>query len=406
MFNREQIIVGLEIGTAKVCAVVGESGPDGAANIIGMGAVPSRGVRKGEIVDTNKAEEDIRAALAEAELKADVEIESVMLGVSGAHIQGFNNRGVQNITAEDGEIDEGAVDDVLRQASTINLPADCEKIHTVRQHFHVDQHDGIVDPVGMLGARLEVDVHVVCGQCHRLQNPIRAVRGLQIDVEAIAFNGRASALAVLSPDQCELGALLIDLGAGTTDYVVYANGNPRHSGVLAVGGDHVTNDIAVGLKLSLTRAEQIKKENGRAVPDPAVNGDTIDLSSDLGFSDQTIKLSHLQLIMHARAEEIFQLIRRDLEDAGLLGGLRGGVYLTGGASLTPALAELAGEVFECPAVVARDQTDSGLQEVLDRPEYHTAIGLVKYGARQPGLRKPRSFFGSIFGRARRQLARH
>jgi len=406
MFSSEKIVVGLEVGTAKICAVVGEAGPDGATNIIGVSSVPSRGVRKGEIVDTNKAEEDIRAALAEAERNADVEIESVMLGVSGAHIHGFNNRGVQNITTEDGEIDEEDVEDVLRQASSINLPSDCEKIHTVRQHFHVDHHHGVVDPVGMLGSRLEVDVHVVYGHCNRLQNPIRAVCGLQVDVEAIAFNGRASALAVLTPDQCELGALLIDLGAGTTEYVVYANGTPRHSGVLAVGGDHITNDIAIGLKLSLNRAEQIKIEKGRAVPDTTVNGDTIDLSSDLGFADQTIKLAHLQVIMHARVEEIFQLIRRDLQEAGLLTGLRGGVYLTGGGARMEAIADLAGNVLGCPAVVARDQSDSGLQDVLDRPEYHTAIGLVKYGARQPGLRKTSGFFRTILGKARRKLAGH
>ena len=406
MFSSEKIVVGLEIGTAKVCAVVGEAGSDGATNIIGMGSVPSRGVRKGEIVDTNKAEEDIRSALAEAEQKADVEIESVMLGVSGAHIHGFNNRGVQNITAEDGEIDGGDVEDVLRQASSINLPSDCEKIHTVRQHFHVDQHEGIIDPVGMLGSRLEVDVHVVYGQRNRLQNPIRAVCGLQVEVEAIAFNGRASALAVLTPDQCELGALLVDLGAGTTEYVVYANGTPRHSGVLAVGGDHVTNDIAMGLKLSLNRAEQIKIKNGRAVPDSTVNGDTIDLSSDMGFADQKIKTAHLQLIMHARIEEIFQLIRHDLEEAGLLAELRGGVYLTGGGAHMEAIADLAGDVLGCPAALARDQSDSGLQDVLNRPEYHTAIGLVKYGVRQPDLRKSSGFFGTILGKARRKLARH
>ncbi|MBL69019.1 MAG: cell division protein FtsA [Verrucomicrobiales bacterium] len=405
MFDGSQIIVGLEIGTAKVCAVVGEAGSDGATNIIGVGAVPSRGVRKGEIVDTNKAEEDIRAALAEAEQMADVEIESVMLGVSGSHIRAFNNRGVQNITAEDGEIDEGDVEDVLRQASSINLPADCEKIHTVRQHFHVDHQDGVVNPVGMLGSRLEVDVHVVYGQRNRLQNPIRSVGGLQVDVDAIVFNGRASALAVLTPDQCELGALLIDLGAGTTEYVVYSNGTPRHSGVLALGGDHVTNDLAIGLKLSLNKADQLKKENGRAIPDSAAKGESLNLSSDLGFDDQSIKLAHLQLIMHARLEEIFQIIRRDLNDAGLLSELRGGVYLTGGGSRTTAIADLAADVFGAPAKVARDLADSGMQEILGRPEFHAAIGLVKCGARQAGTRKSRGLFGRIFGKARR-LARH
>ena len=405
MFKQDNIIVGLEIGTSKVCAVVGEAGPDGVANIIGVGTAPSRGVRKGEIVDPAKAEEDIRAAIAEAEKSADIEIQSVMLGVTGNHIRGFNNRAVHNITSEEGEIGQADVEDVIRQARNISLPAENDVIHTVRQLFHVDNQDGIVSPVGMLGSRLEVDVHVVHGQRNRLQNPIRTVRGLHLDVESIAFNGRASALSVLTHEQCEQGALLIDLGAGSTEYVAFVKSTPRHSGVLAVGGDHVTNDISVGLKLSASRAEQVKVEHGRALPDPTVNGDTLDFKSELGLSDHSVKLRHLHTVMNARLEEVFQLIKSDLQDVGLLSELHGGVFLTGGGSRVEGVAELAEQVFGRPASNARDQLDSGLQEVLDRPEYSSAIGLVKYasrhlnGSRKKGIRTwTKRIFRRLFGR--------
>src|SRR5688572_16883297 len=224
MFDSSSIIIGLEIGTSKVCAVVGEMNAEGSLNIVGLGQARSRGVRKGEIVDARAIEEDVRHAIVEAEKMANVEIRSVYLGVSGGHIRGFNNRGVHPVVSADREISEEDVQDVIKNAKAINLPAENYVLHAIRQHFLVDGHDGITNPVGMLGARVEVDVHVVHGNFNRLQNPIRAVKGLQLSVEAIVFNGLASSLALLTNDQKELGALVIDLGAGTTEYVVYANG--------------------------------------------------------------------------------------------------------------------------------------------------------------------------------------
>ncbi len=389
MNNQESIVVGLDVGTAKVCALVSEAGPDGLVNIIGEGTVPSRGVRKGEVIDTTKAEEDIRAAVAEAEKSADIEIRNLILGVTGTHIHGFNNRGIHNITSDDGEITEDDMDDVVRQARNISLPVGKEIIHTVRQHYHVDQQEGIINPLGLLGNRLEVDVHVIHGLVNRLQNPIRTVRGLQLDVEAIAFNGRASALAVLSREQCERGALLIDLGAGVTEYVAFMQGTPKHSAVLGVGGDHVTNDISVGLKVTTNRAEQIKKDHGRALSDPSINGKTLDFTSEIGLSDQSVKLAHLHLVMHARLEEIFLLIKKDLKKVDILEHLHGGVYLTGGGARVKGVSELAEQVLGVPANTTRNQSESGLQEVLDQPEYSSAIGLVKHGVRHLGsTRKP------------------
>src|SRR6476659_11128141 len=264
MFDSSNIIVGLEIGTSKVCAVVGEITSEGALNVVGLGQSRSRGVRKGEICDAPKAEEDIRNAIVEAEQMADVEIRSVYLGVTGGHLRGFNNRGVHPVVSADREITEADVQDVIKNAKTINLPAQNHVVHAIRQHFLVDGQDGITNPVGMLGARVEVDVHVVHGNLNRLQNAIRTVKGLQLEVDDIVFTGLAASLSLLTNEQKELGSVVIDIGGGTTEYVVYADGIIKHTGVLAVGGDHISNDLAYGLKVPLSRAEQMKIDHGAA----------------------------------------------------------------------------------------------------------------------------------------------
>src|SRR5437660_3713157 len=283
MFDPSSIIVGLEIGTSKVCAVVGDLSAEGALNIVGLGQARSRGVRKGEIADAPAAEEDVRHAIIEAEQMADVEIRSVYLAVTGGHLRGFNNRGVHPVVSADREISEEDVQDVIKNAKTINLPAQNHVIHAIRQHFLVDGQDGITNPVGMLGARVEVDVHVVHGNVNRLQNAIRAVKGLQLDVDDIVFNGLAASLALLSNEQKELGSLVIDMGGGTTEYVVYSDGIIKHTGVLAVGGDHLSNDLAYGLKVSLSRAEQLKIEHGSALVEESTKGQTVTISNELGL---------------------------------------------------------------------------------------------------------------------------
>ncbi len=382
MFDRTEIIVGLEIGTAKVCAVVGELSEDEGLHVIGVGQSLTAGaVRKGEIINAEVAEDAVRAALNEAEQQSDIEIGSVHLGVTGAHIKGFNNRGAHPIASVGREIDEEDVSRVVRGAQP-QLPADEEMLHTVRQHFRVDGQDDVQQPVGRVASKLEVDVHVVCGQRTRIQNPVRVVKGLGIDVEDVAFNGRVAALPILTSQLGEQGALMIDLGAGTTEYSVYLGGSMCHTGVLAVGGEHVTNDLAVGIKLTQTRAERLKLEQGSAVPDPRVAHRAVNFASEVGLDDKQVSVGHIQQIMHARLDELFRLIREDLEQNGLLRRINGSVLLTGGGARTPQINLLAHQVFELDVCLPHETDEAQEGGVLHQPECTAAMGLVKFGARQ------------------------
>ncbi len=380
MFDASSIIVGLEIGTSKVCAVVGEQSAGGSLNIIGLGQARSRGVRKGEIADPTQAEEDVRNAIVEAEQMADVEIRNVYLGVTGGHIRGFNNRGAHPVVSADREISEDDVQDVIKNAKAINLPTENTVVHAIRQHFSVDGQDGVINPVGMLGSRLEVDMHVVHGNTNRLQNAIRLVKSLQLDVDGIVFNGLASSLALLTNEQKELGALVIDIGGGTTDCVVYANGVIKYTGVLAVGGDHISNDLAYGLKVSLSRAEKLKLEHGSALMDEESKGQTITMTNELGLPIKTINVEHLRQIMSLRLEEIFQLVAQNLEQAGLFNYLRAGVFLCGGCARVPHIAKLAEPILQMPVSLGQTNSISGLKSALAQPEFITGIGLVKFGS--------------------------
>jgi cell division protein FtsA len=390
--DRRPLIVGLEIGTAKVCAMVGEINAEGALTVIGIGQSPARGVRKAEVVEPNLAEEDVRQALAEAEQSADVEIRSVYLGVSGGHVVGFNNRGVQPIVSRDREIAEDDVHDVIRNAKAINIPSEHYVVHAIRQHFSVDDQEEIRDPVGMIGGRLEVEMHVIHGRTNRFQNAIRLIKGMHLDVEDIVFNGLASSLAVLTAEQKELGALVIDMGAGATEYVVYSRGVVKHTGVLAVGGDHVAQDIALGLKIPQGRAEKLKLEHGDAIFDDSARGLTFTPQNELGLPERPINIEHLRCVMSLRLQETFEIIREEIEEAGWLNHLRSGVFICGGGARIPRILELAERIFELPAFPGHARGISGLASALDQPEFATAIGLVKFGAGQQRRKADRGPF--------------
>lgn len=372
------MVVGLEIGTHKICAAIGELAANGSFTVLGLGQARSRGVRKGEITDPQKASDDIRQALTEAETMADWEVASVFLGVTGAHVRGFNNRGIHPVVSADREITQDDAEDAIRNAKAVNLPPDHAVLHTVRQDFKVDDLEGVQNPVRMVGAKVEARVHVIHGHGNRIQNGIRAVQSLQLTVEGVVFNGLASALAVLNRDHKQMGALVIDLGAGATEFALYSDSILRHSGVLAVGGDHLSNDLAIGLKVPLGRAEAIKIEHGGAMVLPEDAAEMVALHGDSSLPERSVTREQLRRIQSLRTEEILELIARDV--GPLLGLARAGVFLCGGGARMRDLVPLAERIFQLPVGIGRTQDVSGSVESLGQPEFATAIGLARFGA--------------------------
>jgi len=376
MLPKERIIVGLEVGTSKVCAVVGEVLDDGNIMVIGVGQANSEGVRKGEIINIDAAVECIHGAVSDAEESAGVEIHNVYASVSGGHIRSFNNRGTVAVTTEDREISEEEVRNVLLNAKAVNIPMDHVVIHAIRQHFFVDGHDGIQNPVGMIGAKLEADVHVIYGVRTRLQNTIKCIKHVPLDVANIAVSGFASALAVLTTEHQQLGAVVIDMGGGTTDYIVYREGTIQYSGVLAVGGDHITNDVAIGLRIPMNRAETLKVEHG-SVSVPS-DEEVITLKREVGLPDRQVSRQQLCRIMNLRVEETLTLVKKELEKHKLFEYLGAGVFITGGCARLDGMEALASQVFGLPVHIGHSLTVGGPTSAIESPEYSTAIGLVRY----------------------------
>ncbi len=376
MFHREQIIVGLEVGTSKVCAVVGERVEDNNILIIGVGQVESQGVRKGEIVDMEAAAQCIHAAVKEAEENAGVEIHTVNVGMSGGHLRSFNNRGSVAVTNDEREITEKEVETVMRNAKAVTIPVDHVVVHAIRQRFYVDGNDGIQNPVGMVGAMLAADVHIIHGVRTRLMNTLKCVKEVPLDVDNIAVSGFASALAVLTDEHRQLGAVVVDMGGGTTDYIVYRNGAVLHSGVIGVGGDHVTNDIAIGLRIPMNRAERLKVEHGSV--DWPVDESLITIKREIGLPDYQVSRRQLCRIMHLRVEELLTLIKKDLQEHGALELIGAGLFITGGCARMAGLQPLAENVFELPVHLGQSRSVDGPTGTIESPEFSTAIGLLRY----------------------------
>src|SRR5216110_3527870 len=391
------LMVGLEIGTSKICVVVGEARLDGTTKILGVGQAPSRGVRKGEIVDFETAMKCVLEALSDAETKSDVMIKGVYVGVTGAHLQSFNNRGCVMLPEDRDEIDEQDIEDVKISAREVSIPVPNAFLHSIIQHYHVDGQDGVLNPVGMLGQKLEADFHIIHGVRTRIQNTIRCVKELPLEVEDVVFSGLASAQVVLTQQEKDLGALVIDMGGGTTDYVLYSEGAVRQSGCLAVGGDHITNDISMGLRIPMARAEKLKIEEGSCILGNCLPGEMILLKDDSGFAGKEIERETLNTIIHLRMREGLELLKRGLEDEPYLSYLGAGIFITGGCSLLNGIDHLAQEIFEMPAHVAHAQTASGLTSAVENPQFSTAIGLIKY-AQAVQTDRPRRRFGRIFGK--------
>jgi cell division protein FtsA len=391
------LIVGLEIGTSKICVVVGETRPDGTLKILGVGQAPSRGIRKGEIVDFETAMKCVHEAVVDAEQKSDVMIRSVFVAVAGSHIQSFNNRGCVMLPEDRDEIDDQDVEDVKVNAREVSIPAQNAFLHSIIQHYHVDGQDGVLNPVGMLGEKLEADFHIIHGVRTRIQNTIRCVKELPLEVEDVVFGALASAQVVLTQHQKNLGALVVDIGGGTTDYILYVDGAVKQSGVLAVGGDHITNDISMGLRIPMARAEKLKTEEGSCILGNCLPGETIVLKDDSGFAGKEIERETLNTIIHLRLREIFELLKRTIEEEPFINYVGGGIFITGGCSLLNGIDHLAGEIFEMPARVTHAQKLAGLTLAAENPQFSTAIGLLKY-AQAVQVDRPRRGIGRIFSR--------
>jgi cell division protein FtsA len=392
------LMVGLEIGTSKICVVVGEARLDGTTKILGVGQAPSRGVRKGEIVDFETAMKCVLEALSDAETKSDVMIKGVYVGVTGAHIQSFNNRGCVILPDDHDEIDEQDIEDVKINAREVSIPAQNAFLHSIIQHYHVDGQDGVLNPVGMLGHKLEADFHIIHGVRTRIQNTIRCVKELPLEVEDVVFNPLASAQVVLNQQQKNMGALVIDMGGGTTDYILYVDGAVKQSGTLGIGGDHITNDISMGLRIPMARAEKLKIEEGSVILGNCLPGETVVLKDDSGFAGKEVERETLNTIIHLRVRETLELLRRTLEEESFINFIGEGIFITGGCSLIRGIDNLAEEIFEIPARIAHAQTMSGLTSAFQNPQLATAIGLIKYAQAVQAERPQRRGFGRIFSR--------
>jgi cell division protein FtsA len=354
-------------------------------------------VRKGEIVDFETVMKCVHEAVVDAEQKSDVMIRSVYVAVAGGHIQSFNNRGCVMLPEERDEIDEQDVEDVKINAREVSIPAQNAFLHSIIQHYHVDGQDCVLNPVGMLGEKLEADFHIIHGVRTRIQNTIRCVKELPLEVEDVVFSALASAQVVLTQHQKNLGALVVDIGGGTADYILYVDGAVKQSGALAVGGDHITNDISMGLRIPMARAEKLKTEEGSCVLGNCLPGETILLKDDSGFAGKEIERETLNTIIHLRLREIFELLKRTVEEEPFINYVGAGIFITGGCSLVNGIDYLAGEIFEMPAHVTHAQTMSGLTSAVENPQFSTAIGLLKY-AQAVQVDRPRRGITRIFGR--------
>ena len=402
MQGQENIIVGLDIGTTKICAVVGEvSGNE--TNIIGIGTHPSIGLRKGVVVNIESTVESIKKAVEEAELMAGCEISSVYAGIAGGHITGFNSRGIVAIKGP--EITSQDIDRVIDAARAVAIPMDREVIHVLPQEYIVDEQTGIQNPVGMAGVRLEAKIHIVTGAVTSAHNIIKCANRSGLDVCDIVLEALASGEAVLSDEEKELGTALLDLGGGTTDLAIFSGKNIKHTFVLALGGNNLTNDIAIGLRAPLAEAEKIKKKYGTCLAKNISNDETIEVPGMGGRNPRKLPRQILGEILEPRMEEIFTLVRREIYRAGMESVIASGIVLTGGSALLGDVAEVAESIFDLPARLGQPIGISGLIDVVNNPMYATGVGLVLYGARNQAPKKFRIRDSNIFNRVMAQMKR-
>lgn len=373
-------LVAVEIGTSKVVVLVGEIRDDGHIVVTGMGEHPSAGVRKGEITDFDHALTCVRAALSGAEESGQVTIHQVCLALSGGHIETTPHRGQILIHAHDRVVTDDDVEEVTEMARAVNLPADRKTLHSIGQVFYVDG-ERVGNPVGFEGAQLALDMLIVHAKASHVRNSARLLRGIQQDVTDVAFSGLCSALAVVTPEQKEGGVIVIDLGGGTTTYVAYAAGVFAAAGALSLGGDHVTNDLAVAFNIPRSQAERLKREAGCAIPEDAPRGSRVTLPPEVGYPGRTVSMTSLHSVINLRMTELLGLIQRDIERVGIQHQIGAGIILTGGGARMKGITQLVERTFKAPCAVGIPAGFSGPSQSIGNPEFATAAGLLRYAAR-------------------------
>ncbi len=397
----ENIIAGLDIGTTKICCIIGEVRDEKEVDIIGIGTHPSRGLRKGVVVNIESTVESIKGAVEEAELMAGCEIDSVYVGIAGGHIKGFNSHGV--IAVKNKEVSQFDIDRVTEAAQAVAIPPDREVIHIIPQEYILDEQEGIKEPLGMSGVRLEAKVHIVTGAVTSAQNIVRSVNKAGLEVKDIVLEPLASSDAVLDRDEKELGVAMVDIGGGTSDLAIFFEESIKHTSVLAIGGNHITNDIAIGLRTPQAEAEKIKKTYGCAMTALVKKDDTIEVPSTGGRDSRILSRQILSEIIEPRVEEMFNLIKREVDISGFSELIASGVVLTGGAASMEGMTDLAEKIFKLPVRRGFPKGIGGLVDVVSSPMYATSVGLILFGLKnhQHG-KKPkltdRNLFDKIFDR--------
>lgn len=376
----KNLIVGLDVGTTKIVALVGEVSSEGHVEIIGIGTHPSHGLKRGVVVNIEATVQSIQRAIEEAELMAGCEINSAYTGIAGSHVRGLNSHGM--VAIRDKEVLNADVERVIDAAKAVAIPADQRILHILPQEYAIDNQEGIREPVGMAGVRLEAKVHIVTSAVSAAQNVVKCVQKCGLQVDDVILEQLASSYAVLSDDEKELGVCLIDIGGGTTDIAVFTSGAIRHTAVIPIAGDQVTNDIAVALRTPTKYAEQIKVKFGSVLPTHADLNEVIEVPSVATRPPRQLSSKVLSEVINARYEELFSLVITELRRVGLYDSIAAGIVLTGGASQVAGAADLAESIFHMPVRIGMPQHVKGLTDVLDSPTYATSVGLVLYGYRQ------------------------
>lgn len=379
--TEDKYIVALDIGTSKVCVLVGETNDRGQLEIIGKGTSPMKGTRRGNIINLDQAIDAVKKAIDEAEVMAGVEIESAYVGIAGDHIRSVNSRGVVSVIGKHKEIAREDIDRVIEASKSINVPAELELLHVIPREFVVDGQDGIHDPLGMTAARLEANVHIVTGARTHNQNVLTCVNKAGIAVQELVLEQLAAGEGVLTQDEREMGVLLMDIGAGTTDYAVFLEGNVVHTNVLPVGAGHFTSDISVVLRTPMEDAERIKKRYGCALGSLVTEDDPIEVPTVGGRAPKILSRHELTNILEPRAAEIAKLVYKDLEKVGLDKEIRSGVVLVGGGAEMDGMVEIVEQIFDQQARKGLPRGLGGLADTVNGPEWAAAAGLLLWGFR-------------------------